>query len=69
MLPVNQRIWRLFQLMLPGLFNGMGGVDYTAIEVTFNMEKVDERSRSHLFSQIVRLIEVIKTEQRKKNES
>lgn len=54
--------------MLPGLTNGMGGFDYTAIRVTFDMEGVDQKYRPNLFSKIVKLINVIKAEQKKREE-
>lgn len=49
--------------------DGMGGFNYTAIQVTFDMNGIGQESRPCLFSKIVKLINVIKSEQRKKNEN
>jgi hypothetical protein len=45
--------------MLPGLINPMGGYDYNAIGVVFNVHDIEQDKRSVLLAQYVKVIEVI----------
>ena len=65
--PENHEIWDLFQMMLPGLRDGMGGYNYTAIQVTFDIYKVKQCHRQRMFKKIVKLIEVINAERAKED--
>lgn len=65
--PANRDIWNVFQMIMPGLGNGMGGMDYTAIQVTFDNCNIEQKVRPYWFPRIVKLIDVARTEQKKSN--
>jgi hypothetical protein len=46
--------------------NGMGGFDYAAIQVTFDMNGILQGCRPGLFLKIVKLMDVIRSEQKKR---
>jgi hypothetical protein len=45
--------------MLPGLINPMGGYDYNAIRVVFDVHNIEQEKRPSLMAQYVKVIEVI----------
>lgn len=51
--------------MMSGLGNGMGGFDYTAIQVTFDSCGIEQELRPYYFTKIVKLIDIIRAEQKK----
>lgn len=68
--PENYEIWELFQLMLPGLIR-QDGYDYMAIRVVFNQweKETGKQSSMTMFRQILKLIDVIETERRKRTKA
>jgi len=56
-------------MVMPGLMDGMGGFNYTAIQVTFDNTGIKQELRPRLFPLMVKLINVIQSERarRKKN--
>jgi len=39
----NQRFWHLFSRLLPGLFDGYGGISYSAIAFFIDLFKIEQK--------------------------
>ena len=57
--PANQGFWQLFQRMLPGLPNGMGGYNLEAITTVMELYQVPEGQRPIIFDKCLAVITVI----------
>ncbi len=57
--PENELFWQLFQRILPGLPNGMGGYNLEAIETVMNLYQVPEGQRPIIFDKCLAVITVI----------
>jgi hypothetical protein len=59
--PANSLAVELFYKMLPGIQNGMGGWDYGAITMVFDVCRVKEGERQALFDKCLVMIGAIKS--------
>ena len=66
--PENRLPWFLFQRVLPGLFNGMGGVNYQAIDSVFANYGIRYEVRPLLFDGLIVMIEAIMELRRQKRD-
>jgi len=54
----NHELWGLFNLMLPGLTRE-SGYDYSAIQVVFDIQGIEQARRPAILRRIVALIDVL----------
>ncbi len=57
LLEENAEAWGLASLAAPGLFRPDGGVDYQALQVTFDLCGVPQEDREELFCKILGVVE------------
>ncbi len=55
----NRRFWLLFERILPGLFDGWGGVNYSAIREVLDLYEVPAGERPIAFDKCLVVVEVI----------
>lgn len=56
----NSRFQSLLDRLLPGLFNGFGGIDYQAIEFIFNLFEIEPGQRAIAFDKVLAIASVIR---------
>ena len=57
--PENEWFWSLFQRMLPGLPNGMGGWNFQVIELVMNLYQVPKGQRLIIWDKCMAVITVL----------
>ena len=65
--PENERFWQLFQRMLPGLPNGMGGWNVQVIETVMNLYQVPPGQRPIIWDKCLAVITVLQEMASKNN--
>ena len=56
----NIEIWELFQAILPGVINGMGGYNYEAIRLVFESYNIGKEKWAEYTNKILLLLDVVR---------
>ncbi len=51
--PVNRKFFSIFQRMLPGLFDGLGGVNYSAITQVMDLYHIPDGQRPIIMDKVL----------------
>lgn len=58
--PENEAFWELFQRILPGLPNGMGGLNLAAIMTVMDLYQVPQGQRPIIFDKCLVMISLLR---------